>query len=375
MTARPAPRARRLAATLTTLLTAAALASLGACSSDSTADAAGAPSASGNAAAPLAEASELRLGYFANLTHALPLIGVDNGTYQKTLGDTKLTPTIFNAGPAAVEALLGGAIDAAYVGPNPAINAFSQSKGEAIRIVAGATSAGAQLVVNDKIKTAADLKGKTLATPQLGNTQDVALRFWLTGQKLTSSLTGAPSDVTIVPQDNAQTLDTFKAGQVDGGWLPEPWSSRLVDAGGHVLVDEKDLWPGGDFVTTHLIVSTDFLKKYPGTVKKLIEAEYATNVWVTANSDAAKTEANSAIEKLTTKPLSEAVLDRAWANLTPTLDPIASSLQTSADHGVAVGTSKKTDLTGIYDLTLLNEVLKENNEKPVDDAGLGADGK
>src|SRR4051812_21707900 len=280
MTARPAHRARRLAATLTTLLTVGALASPPACSRAPGA-AAGPPApAPDEAPASLAEAPELRLGYFANVTHAIPLIGVEDGTYQKTLGDTKLTTQIFNAGPAAVEALFGGAIDAAYVGPNPAINAFAQSDGKAIKIVAGATSGGAQLVVNDSIKSAADLKGKTLATPQLGNTQDVALRAWLTDQKLTSSLTGAPSDVNILPQENAQTLDAFKAGQVDGAWLPEPWASRLVDAGAHVLVDEKDLWPDGDFVTTQLIVATEFLDKYPGTVKKLIEAEYATNEWI-----------------------------------------------------------------------------------------------
>jgi len=375
MTARPAHRARRLAATLTALLTAGMVASLGACSSDSAADTGDAPTASETAAGPLAEADELRLGYFANVTHALPLIGVEDGTYQKTLGDTKLTTEIFNAGPAAVEAIFGGAIDAAYLGPNPAINAFAQSNGEAIRIVAGATSGGAQLVVNDSITTAADLKGKTLATPQLGNTQDVALRAWLADQDLTSSLTGAASDVNVVPQENAQTLDAFKAGQVDGAWLPEPWASRLVDAGAHVLVDEKDLWPDGDFVTTHLIVSTEFLDKYPGTVKKLIEAEYATNEWITAHPDEAKTAANTNIEKLTGKPLADGVLDRAWGNLRLTLDPIASSLQTSADHAVAVGTSKETDLTGIYDLTLLNQVLEANGQEPADDAGLGADGK
>lgn len=371
MTARPALRARRAAATLTALLTAGVMAALAGCSSDA---GAAAPAASAPAGTP-AEAGQLRLGYFANVTHAIPLIGVEDGTYQKSLGSTKLTTKIFNAGPAAVEALFGGAIDAAYVGPNPAINAFSQSDGKAVRIVSGATSGGAQLVVADSITSAADLKGTTLATPQLGNTQDVALRAWLADQNLTSSLTGAKSDVTIVPQDNATTLDAFKAGHVDGAWLPEPWSSRLVAAGAHVLVDEKSLWPDGDFVTTQLIVSTDYLNKYPGTVKKLIEAEYATNEWITAHPDDAKKAANANIEKLTGKPLADGVLDRAWGNLRITLDPIASSLQTSADHAVAVGTSKKTNLKGIYDLTLLNEVLKAHGQDPVDDAGLGANEK
>ncbi|WP_456825842.1 ABC transporter substrate-binding protein [Cellulomonas sp. P5_E12] len=363
---------RRVALALTALLTA----SLAACSSsaagDDTADAAASPSES----AALAEAPELRLGYFANLTHANALVGVDDGTYQKALGDTKLTTQIFNAGPAAVEGLFGGAIDASFIGPNPAINAFAQSNGDAIRIVSGATSGGAQLVVRDGIDKPADLKGTTLATPQLGNTQDVALRAWLDDNDLKTSLTGGESDVTIAPQENSQTLDAFKAGTLDGAWLPEPWASRLVvDAGAHVLVDEKDLWPDGDFVTTHLIVTTDFLSKYPGTVKKLIEAEYETSQWIEANPEEAKTTANAAIEKLSGKPLSQEVLDRAWGNLRLTLDPIASSLQTSADNGVAAGVSKETDLHGIYDLTLLNQVLADNGQDPVDDAGLGASGK
>lgn len=369
MTARPA----RLTAAL---LAAGLLASLGACSSPAADEpAAGSTADSSTAPAELAEAPELRLGYFANLTHAVALVGVDDGTYQETLGDTKLTTSIFNAGPAAVEALFGGAIDATFIGPNPAINAFAQSNGEAIRIVSGATSGGAQLVVREGIDSPEDLVGVTLATPQLGNTQDVALRAWLAEEGLKTSLTGGASDVTIAPQENSQTLDLFKAGQLDGAWLPEPWASRLVDAGAHVLLDEKELWPDGDFVTTHLIVATDYLSEYPGTVKKLLEAEYATSEWIAANPDEAKTLSNTVIEKLSGKPLSAAVLDRAWGNLRITLDPIASSLQTSADHAVEAGTSKETDLQGIYDLTLLNEVLAENDQEPVSDGGLGASGK
>ena len=359
MTARPA----RLPAALAT---AALLASLAACSSAAadTPDAATSPG----------EAAELRLGYFANLTHAVALVGVDDGTYQDALGDTTLTTQIFNAGPAAVEALFGGAIDAAFVGPNPAINAFAQSDGAAVRIVSGATSGGAQLVVRDGIDSPEDLVGATLATPQLGNTQDVALRAWLADQGLETSLTGGESDVTIAPQENSQTLDLVKAGQLDGAWLPEPWASRLVvDAGAHVLVDEKDLWPAGDFVTTHLIVSTDYLSRYPGTVKKLLEAEYTTSEWIAAHPDEAKTRSNDVIAKLSGKPLTADVLDRAWSNLRITLDPVAASLQTSADHAVAAGTSKKTDLHGIYDLTLLNEVLAEHGQEPVADAGLGTE--
>ncbi|MBO3085807.1 ABC transporter substrate-binding protein [Cellulomonas fengjieae] len=361
MTARPAR--------LTALLAAGLLAALTACSS-----AAVGPDPSPTASSD-AQAPELRLGYFANLTHAVALVGVDDGTYQESLGDTQLTTQIFNAGPAAVEALFGGAIDATFIGPNPAINAFAQSDGDAVRIVSGATSGGAQLVVRDGIDSPDDLVGTTLATPQLGNTQDVALRAWLADQGLETSLTGGASDVTIAPQENSQTLDLLKAGELDGAWLPEPWASRLVvDAGAHVLLDEKELWPDGDFVTTHLIVSTEYLSTYPGTVKKLLEAQLATSEWIAANPDEAKTRSNAVIEELSGKPLSPQVLDRAWSNLRITLDPVATSLQTSADHAVAAGTSKETDLRGIYDLTLLNEVLAEHGQEPVADGGLGASG-
>jgi NitT/TauT family transport system substrate-binding protein len=333
-----------------------------------TSEAAAPATGSGGAAA---EAQTLRLGYFANITHALPLIGVQDGTYAKALGSTKLETQVFNAGPAAVEALFAGSIDAAYVGPNPAINAFTKSNGEAVRIVAGASSGGAQLVVQPTITDAQGLKGQTVASPQLGGTQDVALRYWLKQQGLSAPVTGT-GDVTVAPQENSQTLDLFRAGKIAGAWVPEPWASRLVtEGGGKVLVDEKTLWPQGAFVTTHLIVSTDFLAKYPGTVAKLLEAEATTLDAVKADPTKAKATANEALKALTGKTLKPAVLDRAFDDLTLTLDPIASTLQVSADHGVEVGTTKKADLSGIYDLTLLNVLLKKRGEQPVPAAGLG----
>jgi NitT/TauT family transport system substrate-binding protein len=318
-------------------------------------------------------APTLRLGYFANITHALPLVGIQDGTYAKALGATTLETQVFNAGPAAVEALFAGAIDATYIGPNPAINAFTKSNGEAIRIVGGASSGGAQLVVQPQYTDAASLTGTTLATPQLGGTQDVALRYWLGQQGLTAPTTGT-GDVTVAPQENSQTLDLFKQGKIAGAWLPEPWASRLVtEAGGKVLVDEKDLWPDGAFVTTHLIVSTEYLTTYPGTITALLRAEHDTLTAVTADPVTAKATANAALKALTGKQLKGEVLERAWGNLTLTLDPIASTLQTSADHGVEVGTTKKADLAGIYDLRLLNALLTQLGEQTVSAAGLGTE--
>lgn len=311
----------------------------------------------------------LRLGYFANVTHATALVGVERGTFAAKVG--RVETQVFNAGPAAVEAVFAGAIDATYIGPNPAINAYVKSKGDAIRIVAGATSGGAQLVVQPGISTAAGLRGKTVATPQLGNTQDVALRAWLAKNGLrTDPQKGG--DVTIAPQDNAQTLELFKAREIAGAWVPEPWASRLVlDGGGEVLVDERSLWPGGRFVTTHLVVARKFLDKNPLAVKRLLEAHVETGDWIAANPGEAKAVVNAALDKLTTKRLAPAVLDRAFLNLTITYDPVATSLVASATHAAEAGLLDEPDLRGIYDLRPLNAVLAEQGRPAVADAGLG----
>jgi NitT/TauT family transport system substrate-binding protein len=316
-------------------------------------------------------AATVRLGYFPNVTHAAALVGVAKDFYTQRLGATALETQTFNAGPAEIEAMLGGDLDAGYIGPNPAINAFVKTKGEGIRIVSGATSAGAALVVRPGIISAADLKGKRIASPQLGNTQDVALRAWLKGQGLTPSAQGVTGDVQVEPTENATTLQLFQDGKLDGAWVPEPWASRLVlDGKGTVLVDEKTLWPQGKFVTTHLIVRTEFLEQYPETVKALIEGQVDADEWIAANPAAAKTTVNSELKRITTKPLSAAVLDRAWSNIAITTDPVAASLKKSADDAVAAGLLTKVDLKGIYDLRILREVLQARGRGSVDDAGL-----
>jgi NitT/TauT family transport system substrate-binding protein len=325
-------------------------------------------SASASSSGP---ASELRLGYFANLTHAAALIGVDKGYFTGQLGSTKLTTQVFNAGPDEVEALFAGGLDAAYIGPSPTINAYGQSDGDAIRIIAGAASGGAELVVRDGINSAADLKGKTLASPQLGNTQDVALRTWLTSQGLKNSVDGG-GDVTVTPTANSDIVNLF-GSQLDGAWVPEPYASQLVlQHGGHVLVDEKDLWPGGQFVTTQLIVRTDFLKQHPQTVDALLKAHVQAVQLAQSDPTAAKQAVNDGLAASGGKALSQQVLDRSWGELTVTWDPIASALKKSADNGVAAGTTQKAvDLKGIYDLTPLNTILKDQKLAPVSAGGLG----
>jgi NitT/TauT family transport system substrate-binding protein len=314
-----------------------------------------------NASQPSASTGSvsLRLGYFPNVTHATAIVGVANGAFAQALGpNVTLEAHTFNAGPEATEALFSNAIDATFIGPNPAINAFIKSHGQAVRIVSGATSGGAFLVVKDGINAAADLQGKKLATPQLGNTQDVALRSWLKDQGMTTDTNGG-GDVSIAPQSNSVTLQAFQAGQLDGAWVPEPWATQMVKAGGHVLVDERSLWPDGRYVTTHLIVSTTFLQAHPDVVKNLIKGEMAATDYVNGNVSAAQSVVANEITRITGSSISTTVLATAWGNLTFTLDPIASSLQTSADAAKELGFLDTSDLKGIYDLTLLNQVLSE----------------
>ncbi|ACV80661.1 ABC transporter substrate-binding protein [Nakamurella multipartita] len=340
--------------------------------SETTAQAAASGSAAGSAAPAGTAADTLRLGYFPNVTHAAAVLGVANGTFQSALGDTKLETSTFNAGPAAIEALLSGAIDATFIGPNPAINSFVKSNGDSIRIVAGATDNGAALVVSPDINSAADLKGKTVATPQLGGTQDVALRKWLLDNGLKVQTTGG-DDVDIVNQENSQTLDLFKSGEIAGAWLPEPWASRLaLEANGKVLVDEKTLWPDEKFQTTILISSRQFLEDHPDTIKALIGGEITEIKAIEADPAGSQTALNKALGELTGKPLQDATITAAFANIEPTWDPLAGTLNTIAENGVAAGTlSEVPDLKGIYDLRQLNAVLAEQGEKPVSAAGLG----
>jgi NitT/TauT family transport system substrate-binding protein len=308
----------------------------------------------------------LRLGYFPNLTHASALVGVKKGFFASALGSGVTIEThTFNAGGDAVTAILSGSIDATFVGPNPTTNAFVQSHGEAIRVIAGATSGGALLVVKPAITSPAQLKGKKIADPQLGGTQDVALRWYLKGQGFKTDTAGG-GDVNVLPQDNAQTLTAFKQGQIDGAWVPEPWASRLVvEGGGKVLVDERDLWPGGQFVTTNLIVSKQFLDAHPKRTKALIEGLYQATQYINSNPTDAQVVANDAVAEITGKKLASGVVSAAWPHMSFTLDPLASTLKASADHAHSLGLLANANLNGLYDLTLLNQVLAAHGQPPV----------
>ena len=319
-------------------------------------------------------AAELKLGYFGNVTHAPALVGVSKGFIADELGSTKLSTQVFNAGPAAIEALNAGAIDATYIGPNPAINSFVKSQGQSVNIIAGAAAGGAQLVVKPGISSAADLKGKTLASPQLGGTQDVALRAWLSSQGYKTNVDGS-GDVAINPTENAQTLKLFQDGKLDGAWLPEPWASRLVlTAGAKVLVDEKDLWDGslsgkpGEFPTTILIVNQKFAADHPDTVKALLKGHVKSVEWLNSASAGEKaTVINAALKEAAGAELKPDVIDRSLKNIVFTVDPLAGTYGKLLADGVTAGTTKQADINGIFDLRALNGVSNEKTSA----AGLG----
>jgi NitT/TauT family transport system substrate-binding protein len=314
----------------------------------------------------------VKIGYFGNLTHATALVGREQGLFQKELGATKADYATFNAGPSEIEALNSGSIDIGWIGPSPAINGYTKSDGKSLKIIGGSASGGVKLVVNPKkIASLKDVKGKKIATPQLGNTQDVAFLNWVAEQGWKVDAQSGKGDVTVVRSDNKVTPDAFKAGSVDGAWVPEPTASKLVAEGGKVLLDESALWPDKKFVITNIIVRQAFLKEHPKAVEAVLKASVEANKWINANPDRAKAAANKQLGIDSGKELPANVLDPAWKSIQFTDDPLASTLDTEAAHAVKAGLLDKPNLKGIYDLTILNKVLKAAGESPVDAAGLG----
>ena len=308
----------------------------------------------------------LRLGLLANITHAPALVALNKGFFTKNLGSgVTLKTSIFSSGTEETTALLAGQLDAAYVGPNPAINAWQKSSGKAIKIISGAASGGAALVVKPNISSASQLKGQKVATPSLGNTQDVALRYWLKQHGLTTTQTGG-GDVPVTPiKPNSDAVLQFKSGQIAGGWEPAPYDAEMVEDGGKVLVNEASLWPAGKFVTTNLVVTQSFLKAHASVVSNLLKGHVEAVKYINANTSAAAAAANAELTTLLGKGLKAAPLAASFKEITFTNDPIASSLDADAKHAVAVGLLQPVNLNGIYDLGPLNAVLKADGQPQV----------
>jgi NitT/TauT family transport system substrate-binding protein len=334
------------------------------------------------------DAKTIRIGYFPNINHAQAVIGLNNGDFQKILGNnTKIETIVFNAGPSAIEALLANRIDATYIGPNPTINGYVASDGKDVRIVSGVSSGGASFVVrNDAgIQSVKDLGGKKFASPELGNTQDISLRKYIVNNGFKTVENGG--NVTVVPVANADILTLFLKKEIDGAWVPEPWATRLVnEANGKIFVDERDLWPPqGKFVTANIIVRTDYLKENPDVIKKLLEAHVNETLWINnhlseiSNDRSVENNSkvsqvvnafNNGLKQITGKTIPNDEIREALTRMTFTYDPLKQSLYKIADDANSLGLihntkDNKLNLTGIYDLTLLNEVLQEKGLKDI----------
>jgi NitT/TauT family transport system substrate-binding protein len=337
--------------TTAAMIGAALLLAAGCSSSSSSSTSSSTTDPTGSTASAAAAPVTVRLGFLENITHASALVALKEGYFSKALGSAgTVQPTAFSTGTEETTALLAGQLDAAYVGPNPAINAWQKSGGTAIKIVSGAADGGASVVVAKGITSAAQLKGKTLATPSLGNTQDVALRYWLKQNGIATTATGG-GDAFIKPTTpNSAAVLEFKSGQIAGGSEPAPYDIEMVADGGTVLYTE----PG---VTTVLVVTQTFLSAHPAVVADLIKAQIQANAFITSNPTAAQADANAELATYTDKPLKASLVAAAFKEITFTNDPDESSLTSDASQAVSLGLLKPVNLSGIFDLGPLNQAL------------------
>lgn len=321
------------------------------------------PSLSNQSYAQSTQKKVFRLGYFPNINHAQALIGVGNGDYQKVLGNNiELKTLTFNAGPSATEALLANQIDATYIGPNPTVNGYVVSEGKALRVISGVASGGAVFIVrNDSgIESTKDFAGKKFASPQIGNTQDVALRKYLLDNGFKTKDKGG--NVEVLPVKNPDILTLFLKKEIDGAWVPEPWGQKLIKEGnGRLFLDERSLWPAEKFVTANIIVNPEYLKNNPDVIKKFLEAHVNETQWINGHKEEALKTFNIELKKLTGQTIPDDQLKEAFSRLELTYDPLQETLIKSANDAFEIGYLGKTkpDLSGLYDLKILNEILKE----------------
>lgn len=340
---------------------------------------------------PSNNAQTLRLGYFPNVNHAPAIIGVNNGEFEKNINNGRdgknvsIQPFIFSAGPSAVEALFGNQIDVAFVGPTPAISGYFASEGDNLRIISGVSSGGVTFIVrNDTdITSVNDLGGKKFASPQLGNTQDISLRKFLIDNGYNTVDKGG--NVTIVATKPADILTLFLKKEIDGAWVPEPWGAKLLkEANGRIFLDERDLWdPEREFTTSSIVVRTDYLRNNPEILEKFLEVHVNLTSWLNqtlSNTNSSQIsnpninniifEFNDGLEKITGKTIPEDELRESFSRIEFTYDPLSQTLFKIAEDTKNLGFLKTAensliDLSKIYDLKLLNQVLNKMGLEPV----------
>ena len=307
---------------------------------------------------------KIRIAYFPNIGHAIPIVGIENGLFQNSLGDqVKIETRVFDSGPQAIESLFANSIDLAYVGPGPAINGFLNSENHNVKILAGAASGGASFIVHpdSKINSASDFAGKKIAAPQIGNTQDVSLRHYLSENGLRTAEKGGSVIVYNIPNPDIYTL--FVKGDIDGAWIPEPWATILVtELNGKRLFHEEDLWPNQEFASVLLIANTNFVEKNPELITNLLKSHHETATWINQNPIETRIIFNDFLNSHLGQSLSDDIVDVALSNIVITADPLPDSVYSFAEKANALGYLGRNgyDLSGIFYYFDTNS-LEENN--------------
>lgn len=297
------------------------------------------------------EEKTVRVAFFPNVGHAIPIIGLEKGFFSSNLGQTTIQTRIFDSGPQAIEALFADSIDLAYVGPGPAINGFLQSEGKDLKILAGAASGGASFVVhpNSKIVSIEDLAGKKIAAPQIGNTQDVSLRHLISEIGLKPAEKGG--SVIVLNTANAEIYTLFAKGDIDAAWVPEPWATLLVmQLNGKRLFYEEDLWPAKKFASVLLVGRMEYVQKHPEVVQKWLESHYKTADWINTNKDESKIVFNDFLQKYLGKRLPDEIVSESLDNIEITADPIKDSILIFVERADSLGYLGRHgyDLSGIF---------------------------
>ena len=308
--------------------------------------------------------NKIRIAYFPNIGHAIPIVGIEKGFFEESIGNqTKIETRVFDSGPQAIESLFANSIDLAYVGPGPAINGFLNSDNHNIKILAGAASGGASFIVhpNSEINSVSDFAGKKIATPQIGNTQDVSLRHYLSENGLKPAEKGGSVIVYNISNPDIYTL--FVKGDIDGAWVPEPWATILeTELGGKRLFHEEELWPNKEFASVLLIANADYVEKNPIIIANFLRSHYETVTWINTNPVETRIVFNNFLNSYLGQSLSDDVIDIALSNLVITADPKPNSIFSFAERADALGYLGRNgyDLSEIFLHFDMNSILEES---------------
>ncbi len=308
--------------------------------------------------------NKLRIAYFPNIGHAIPIVGMEKGFFEEQIGEqTKIETRVFDSGPQVIESLFADSVDVAYVGPGPAINGFLNSENKNVKILAGAASGGASFIVhpNSEINSVSDFAGKKIAAPQIGNTQDVSLRNYLSENGLRPAEKGGNVVVYNIPNPDIYTL--FVKGEVDGAWVAEPWATILeTELDGKRLFHEEELWPDKEFASVLLIGNVDYINENPKIISNFMISHHETVTWINQNPKETRIVFNDFLDSHLGQSLSDEVVDVALSNLMITADPKPNSISSFAEQADSLGYLGRNgyDLSGIFYSFDTNSIVEAN---------------